>query len=77
MELMLRTEGLCSRGQICWSTGGHTHSHIWTETQEHICYTHLTDERARSADDARTLSCVCELSHEHVDFVLELRELLV
>lgn len=42
MELMLRTEGLCSQAQICWSTGGHMHAHTWRETQ--ICiYTHLMD----------------------------------
>lgn len=40
MELMLRTEGLCSRGQICWSTGGHKQSHIWRKSQNtHLLHT--------------------------------------
>lgn len=28
MKLMLRTEGLCSLGQICRSTDGHTLTHM-------------------------------------------------
>lgn len=66
---MLRTEGLCSPGQICWSTGRHTHSHIWRETQMHICYTHLMDWRAQSTDNTHTFLYLCAFSHTHVDFV--------
>lgn len=45
MELMLRTEGLCSRGQIGWSTGGYQAStHMEKSTK-----THLVDLCARSS----------------------------
>lgn len=71
---MLRTEGLCSRGQICWSTGGHTHSHIWGERKTHICYTHLMDLQAHSTDNAHTVF-LCILTQIHFSF--ELLDLLI
>lgn len=37
MELMLRTEGLCSLGQICWSV----HVHTYGEGHKYAFVTHI------------------------------------
>ena len=71
MELMLRTEGLCSQGQICWSTDGHVHSHIWRETIMHVCSTHLMDLQVYSTDNTHSFRCICAFSHKRTHFSFE------